>query len=243
MNAPSDPSAKTSRRGLFLGLGGLVAVAAGWQVWLGRRSVTFEPVPGLPGWRQMSGRVTGGSAANAIFAGIGETNTPAPIAPDKLRGVLYRESGAGLPAAIFTDVNCPNCARLEAKLLGREGLSITWHDLPLLAPSSEVAARAMIAGELQGRPEFRERVRATAPGRLNTARLTQMAEADGLDALQLLRDMDGSAVTDRLTLTKRAADTLGAWGTPGLTIGQTFVLGDVSSDILDQIIAFERARA
>lgn len=236
---------KTNRRDL-LGLGaGLVAVATGWQLWLGReKPLVFEPIAGLPGWRRIAfDSVTGtaGSPADAIFLGIGASETLPPILPAALCATLYPSKGKGIPAAIFTDVNCPNCASLEAKLKARSALlALNWHDLPLLGPTSENAARAMTAGDLQPNgTAFRQAVLNTQPGRLMPAVLSRLAAQSGLNGQRLLADMASEDVSAILKTTRRAADTLGVWGTPGFTIGRTFVLGDVREDVLDQLIAQE----
>ena len=231
---------------LFLGVG-LAAVATGWQLWLRRpQAILFEPIANLPSWRRIVfDGVTGssGNAANAAFVGIGDTEILPPLPGHELCGELYASQGDGIPVAIFTDVNCPNCASLEAKLKARsDQLSINWHDLPLLGQTSERAARAMSAGDLQEKgAEFRQVVMRTAPGRLVSANLESIAAQIGLDGAQLLADMNGPVVEAKLRRTRQAAATLGVWGTPGFTIGRTFVLGDMREDILDQLIAEEIA--
>ena len=234
-------STHNRRNLLFLGAG-LAAVATGWQLWLGRtKPLVFEPIAGLPTWRRIAFEgVTGtsGNSTNAVFVGIGDTEILDPLTADELCGELYASKGNGIPVAVFTDVNCPNCASLEAKLKARKHqLSINWHDLPLLGQSSERAARAMAAGDLQDNgAAFREAVLRTSPGRLMPANLQIMATQTGLDGARLLADMNGPVVEARLRRTRQAASTLGVWGTPGFTIGRTFVLGDMRAKVLDLLI-------
>jgi protein-disulfide isomerase len=40
---------------------------------------------------------------------------------------------------------------------------------------------------------------------------------------------------------RRAANTLGIWGTPALTIGRTLVMGDIPAKTLDLLIEDETA--
>lgn len=237
-----------NRRDLFKFGAGLAAVAFGWQIWLGReKPLVFEDIPGLAGWRRVAlGGVTGtaGSASDAIFVGLDQTETLAPLSPQALCPLLYPNVAKGIPAAIFTDVNCPNCASLEAKLKARgDVLALNWLDLPLLGPTSENAARAMIAGDLQGGDAFRQKVLRTSPGRLRPAYLGELADSSGLNAQRLLSDMNSAQVDAILRQTQRAAQTLGVWGTPGFTIGRTFILGDVSEEVLDQVIEEAQADA
>lgn len=235
----------TNRRNL-LGLGaGLVAIAAGWQTWLGReRPISFQTIDGLPGWRRITfASVTGtnGSATDSVFLGLENTNSPPPFSSDALCKTLYPKAAKGIPAAIFTDVNCPNCTRLEAKLNARSNaLALNWHDLPLLGPTSERAARAMVAGDQQpGGDAFRQTILRTSPGRLQPAKIQKLAEQAGLNAQRLIKDMNGAQVSATLLASRRAAATLGVWGTPGFTIGRTFVLGDMPENTLDQLIELE----
>ncbi|MEP0564064.1 MAG: DsbA family protein, partial [Paracoccaceae bacterium] len=223
----------------------LAAVATGWQFWLGRETpLQFEPIPNLPNWRRIAFEgVTGsgGSATNAVFVGLDDSEPFAPLSANALCAMLYPIQGKGIPAAIFTDVNCPNCASLEAKLKRRnDQLDLNWHDLPLLGPTSETAARAMVAGDLQANgAAFRAAILNTSPGRLMPAVLSNLARQNGLDGDRLLADMDSDTVTTALKENRRAAETLGVWGTPGFTIGRTFVLGDMHDDVLDQLILQE----
>lgn len=236
---------KTNRRDLLLLGGALAAVAGGWQVWVNRpRQLAFEPIEGLPGWRRIAtGSVTGsgGSATDAVFLGIDESEPLPPLSASVLCSTLYSKQAKGIPAAIFTDVNCPNCASLEAKLRARSDiLALTWHDLPLLGPSSTTAARAMIAGDLQPNgAAFRQSILMTSPGRLSPPVLFRLAEEHGINPDKLLNDMSDPRVDATLRTTQRAAATLGIWGTPGLTIGRSFVLGDIRSSDIDQLIEAE----
>ena len=236
---------KTNRRSLLLLGAGLAAIAGGWQFWVHRpRPLAFSPIEGLPGWRRLStDRITGsgGSATDAIFLGIDDGDTMPPLPADTLCETLYPKQTTGIPAAVFTDVNCPNCASLEIKLKARSNrLALNWHDLPILGRSSEIAARAMIAGELQSNSaDFRQRIMNTSPGRLTPPGLHRLATAHDLDPDRLLKDMSSPEVSATLQTTRRAAQTLGVWGTPGFTIGRTFVLGDMPAHILDQLIEQE----
>ncbi len=237
-------SSTTNRRDLLLLGTGLAAVALGWQAWLAHsKPLNFEPISDLPGWRRIAfDGVTGsGSASDAVFVGIGTSETLAPLSVSALCATLYPSPAKGIPAAVFTDVNCPNCARLEAKLKTRSHmLDLNWLDLPLLGPTSDIAARAMTAGDLQAKgASFRQAVLNTSPGRLMPGVLHRLAEQTGLNGDRLLTDMEGDLVALRLKQTRRAAQTLGVWGTPGFTIGRTFVLGDMRESVLDQLIAEE----
>ena len=192
--------------------------------------IVYAPIEGLPGWGRVafdSITLPGGSATGALLVGLGE------------EGIRDQ----GIPAAFFTDVNCPNCQSLETKLKARrDRLDLTRVELPLLGPRSEDWARFVLALDLQdGAEGFGPRGdRGPAGGSLVGA--LSRAEAVGLNVTQIRADMAGPVVEDRLAMHFAAAETLGIWGTPALTIGSTLVLGDLRGDTLDQLIANEAGR-
>ena len=112
--------------------------------------------------------------------------------------------------------------------------------MPLLGPASEIAAKAAVAADLQG--QYAGFIEALARGgfRPSAAHMARVAETIGLDGPRLARDMEGKEVADRLMMSRRAAATLGIYGTPGMTIDRTLVIGEVSMDALDRLIALEK---
>ena len=242
---------KTSRRDLLLGLGAIAVVGGGWQAWVHRpRAMTFEPIENLPGWRQtVFEGVTaprGGLSATAAFAGIGnQTFTPTTLSPARLCQTLFQNAKDGkTPVAAFSDFFCPYCRTLTQRLAARSAdpasnLALTWHELPLLGPSSVIAARAAVAAGLQGRyPEFQAAMTGSQ-FRPTTRHIAETAETAGVRPGQLLVDMDGPVVASRLSRSKNAARTLGIYGTPALVIGRTLVIGEISDRHLDELLAAE----
>lgn len=237
---------KTSRRDLFLGVGALAAVAAGWRLFVNRsKPLEFEPIPGLDGWRQThSGDLTsiGGNASSAVLAGIGDENIT-PLSKNGLCPALYQNRKGGVPVAVFSDFYCPNCRTLDARLAARTDLAITWHQLPLLGPSSEIVARALMAADLQdGYVALRDQLLAT-PFRPMLHSILEAAINAGLDAETLGHQMHQSTVQTRLAETRSAAETLGIFGTPSFTIGRTLAIGAMDSDQIDELVNAERETA
>ena len=253
MTSETQPRRKTSRRDLLVGAGTLALVAGGWQLWIQRtRDLVFTPIDHLPGWKiaQTEGfSAPGGSASTAIFLGIGESDAaPEPFAPDDLSFALYSFRFHGRARlAVFSDFFCPFCRVLTKWLAERASnrknkLDVVWHELPLLGPSSVVAAKAAVAASLQRRyPAFQGALLAS-PFRPSKAFLRDTGLKAGLDPEKLLRDMESDTVAARLERSRRAAETLGIYGTPALTIGRTLVIGQISEGQLDALIADERRR-
>lgn len=232
-----------SRRNLFLGIGALAAVAGGWQWVVNRpRPLEYAAIPGLDGWRQtQAGGITapGGNAMSSVLIGIdGEDVTR--LSPTELCPALYRNRDGGVPVAVFSDFFCPNCRTLDARLAARRDLAITWHQLPLLGPSSKLVAHALMAADRQdGYAAMRDQL-LSAPFRPMLQTFLEAAILAGLDAERLGRDMHESAVAARLATTRSAAETLGVWGTPAMTVGRTLAMGALDNNQLDQLIEAER---
>lgn len=233
----------TSRRNLFLGVGALAAIAWGWHKFGVRsRTLKFSPLSGLDGWQQtQSGGITspGGNATSAVFAGI-DSEEITPLSSNGLCPALYQNREGGVPVAVFTDFFCPNCRLLDARLATRDDLAITWHQLPLLGPSSKLVAQSLMAADRQGGYRAMQDRLLAAPFRPMLQNFLEAAIVAGLDAERLGRDMFESSVANRLAESRSAAETLKVWGTPALTIGRTLAMGALDSAQLDQLVEMER---
>ena len=234
----------TSRRGLLIGAAALGAVAWGWQrYFVGRENLTPVDIPGLPGWQRIDlAGVSGarGSATGAVLVGIDESEAADPLPADALCDVLFQPPEEGkVSVAVFSDFFCPYCRRLIPRLAARSGedISITWHELPLLGPASEQVARAAIAAELQGGYAAFQKALLTAPFRPTAEAFARAATAAGLQPGTLLLDMNSRDVSERLRETRRAAETLGVYGTPGMVIGRTLVMGEISERSMEKLIS------
>lgn len=224
-------------------MGALAAIALGWQRFGVRsRTLEFAPLPGLEGWQQtQSGGITspGGNSTSAVFAGI-DSEEITPLSSSGLCPALYQNREGGVPIAVFTDFFCPNCRTLDARLARRDDLAITWHQLPLLGPSSELVAQALMAADRQGKYAAMRDQLLTSPFRPMLQSFLEAAIIAGLDAEKLGRDMFESAVANRLAESRSAAETLKVWGTPALTIGRTLALGALDNAQLEQLVEMER---
>lgn len=147
-----------------------------------------------------------------------------------------------VPAAYFYDYQCPICRRLTPILRAQSGITLTWHDLAGLGPASETAAKAAIAARSQGAFDtFHDRLMRAA-FQPNEGYILALAESIGLDNTQLIEDMNAPETTKRVWLSRALAERLAMAGTPGLVIGRTIILGDISAKKLQQIVDLETAR-
>lgn len=206
----------------------------------------FAPIPGAPGFRQLSS-VNGQTTVSGFDPLVG-LSTATPIAqsklPEDLKSSVFPSLTGGLPIAIFTDYNCPNCRvleqRLDAAIVGRD-VSIDIHHLPLLGPYSVEAARVALAAGQQGKETEAHQILSKSREVITPSRITRLASQLQIDSAQLTRDISHPTVDVHLNRAAALAERFGILGTPGLIIGQTFVLGVVSRTILDRLIEIETA--
>ena len=232
------------RRDLLI-VGAAFAVAIAIPPILRRRAITFDFVDleGFPGFRRLDGgRISGGVS---LFAGL---DGPAPAAPegslcDMLFGVGDKQDNR-LPIAVFSDVNCPNCrvveARLERMVQVGTPIRLVYHPLPLLGPNSVWAAKVILAAGLQGAGQAMHRDLMQVILRPGPSAVREAAARHGLDGDRLWSDAGGPQVQAMLNDSLGLGAALGIPGTPGMMIGRTLVIGAMAERDLVQLIELER---
>ena len=144
----------------------------------------------------------------------------------------------------FFDYRCGYCKQfftaLNAVLNEDENLRIVFKELPVLGPSSDLAATAAIAASRQNLyiPFHNRMMR--LKGRFDEKKLFDIAKEVGLDLTQLRTDMDLRGVQGMLDDTKALANKLSISGTPAIIVGSEIVRGAISKDSLKALIAAAR---
>ncbi|WP_299302174.1 thioredoxin domain-containing protein [uncultured Brachybacterium sp.] len=171
---------------------------------------------------------------------------PSEVALPDLTTAESREAGdllaegpvdALVVMVVFTDYQCPYCARWSHDTLPalreyveRGELRIEWRDVNVYGEDSERAARAALAAAMQGRhTEYQQalfdggEIRSSA--QLDEQALIALAEELGLDTEQFTTDLRSEQVAR--TITEHAAQgiELGAVTTPSFVIGGTPSVG------------------
>jgi protein-disulfide isomerase len=150
----------------------------------------------------------------------------------------------------FFDARCGFCKQLhptlEALLRRDPNVRVVMKDLPILGPTSVVAARALLASQRQGRYAAFQDALLTLRGEPTEAVLREQAQRVGLDWTRLRRDMDDPAIARRIETNLRLAQTLGIDGTPAMVIAArpeaaTVVAGAVDLPQLERLVAEARA--
>ncbi|MGR3292057.1 MAG: DsbA family protein [Paracoccaceae bacterium] len=251
----SDPVKPIDRRRLIVGVGALATIAyagyqAGWvQRLLPQKSLPFVQMDNPAGYRLLkAGAITGGFDP---FVGLdGEKSADQlqaalDVQQNVCTALFNADPGASdvVPMAYFFDYQCPICRRLTPRLRALQGVSISWHDLAGLGPSSEMAARASIAARRQGAyDKFHDRLMRTR-FQATTDYAAELAKSIGIDPELLVADMQSDEIMNQIWRSQATADYFGMLGTPGLVIGRTVVIGDIDSTTLNRIVALEQAEA
>jgi protein-disulfide isomerase len=157
--------------------------------------------------------------------------------------------GATVTIVEFADFECPACQRIAPELddlwqKHKDAVRFVYKFMPLpMHPHGEIAARAAIAAQAQGKFWEMDRQLFANGSRLTESDLDTYAKAIGLDLDRFHADSAAAATKVRIDTDRKLADDLGVKGTPTLFInGREY---DAKIDIdewVDREIAESRAR-
>jgi protein-disulfide isomerase len=183
--------------------------------------------------------------------------TPRPGSPDPaarykvkvddafVRGV----SDAKVTLVIFSDFQCPFCARVQPtirdleKHYGSDLRFVAKHNPLAFHNKAELAAQAAEAAGKQGKFfEMHDRLYENARD-ITDAKIADWAKELKLDVSKLKRDMDSTEVLDRVKAHKEQAATLGARGTPAFFVNGRYLSGAQPFDAFKKLIDEELAEA
>lgn len=138
----------------------------------------------------------------------------------------------------YYDYNCGFCraslATIEQLVAEDKNLRVVFKELPVLADSSRLAARAALAAAAQGRfKPFHDALYAAGP--VSAATIATAAKATGVDLAKLPADADA---TIRANL--ELAQKLGITGTPSWVVGDQLLSGALPIERLKEAIAKAR---
>lgn len=146
----------------------------------------------------------------------------------------------------FNDYQCPYCKRshqaLKSVVAADGKVKVIYKDLPILGEPSRIAALAAMAAVKQGKHHALHDALMEASGKLDRARILEIAASVGLDVALLEKDMEDPRFKQLIDRNMALAGALGVRGTPAFVIGDQFVPGAVDADALKQLIAEARRR-
>lgn len=125
----------------------------------------------------------------------------------------------------FFDYQCPHCIDMAPVISdiikNNPDVRIVFKEFPIRGPMSEVAARAAIAANMQGKYyEFSHNLLIVNKP-LTQDVILGVAKQSGLDVDKLQKDMNSDAVSKQLQQNMKLAQDLKLFGTPAFFIGKT----------------------
>ena len=239
-----------------------VLLAAGWTKGvpslgqLGTPDLSFRDLPDLPPFRELTsdGRVStgtgSGGAGAALLVGLPDAVPADPglsglrqrVREDPWTALYGTAVPSAVPVAVFSDVRCPNCRVMEARLSevmasDPAAVRVVRHELPIFGAASVTAARALVAAAVQDvAQDLRDRLLRT-PAVTDLAYVLRVAAQAGLDPDRLRRDMASERVTAALAHSRAVADVFGFIGTPAFAVGRTVFMGTVSTGVLRSLVS------
>ena len=170
----------------------------------------------------------------AGWRGEGDADLPRVLDRPVREGRDHIKGPVGAPLTLveYGDYECPFCSRATGvirELRARFGddLRYVFRHLPLpdVHPHAELAARAALAADAQGRFWQMHDTLFEHQDELEFEDIVGYAEDVGLDAEQFLRDLDDEWISNRIRADVASAEASGARGTPTFFVGNTRHIG------------------
>lgn len=141
----------------------------------------------------------------------------------------------------FFDYRCGYCKRAAGAVTQLQKndarIRVVYKDLPILGEASELAAKAALASNTQGRHQvFHEALLATDRD-ITKDSILSIAGEIGLDAKRLETDMANPEWQTVIDRNRALARDLGISGTPGFIVGTELVPGALDVNGLNELIA------
>lgn len=125
----------------------------------------------------------------------------------------------------FFDYQCPHCIDMvpvvDAIIKANPDVRVIYKEFPIRGPMSEVAARATLAANKQGKYSELSHAILASNQPLTQDLIMQLAKNVGLNVDQLKKDMNDKSVNEQIAGTVKLAKNLKLFGTPAFFIGKT----------------------
>ena len=127
----------------------------------------------------------------------------------------------------FFDYQCPHCVEMtpviEAIIQSNPNVRIVFKEFPIRGPGSEIAARAALAANMQGKYFELHKALMAANRQLNENDVLTIAKAVGLNVDKLKTDMKSDKVSQEIKANYKLAQELKLIGTPAFFVGSSNV--------------------
>ena len=148
----------------------------------------------------------------------------------------------------FFDYNCGYCKRVVgdvAKLIDEDkNVKFVFKELPILGPSSEVAARAAVAVHITEPSKYFAYHRALMEfqGQKSEEIVLDIAKKLGLNVANIKEEMKSSKVSELLAANREVAQAIGVNGTPAFVIGDNLNPGAMDINAMKAAVANARKK-
>lgn len=149
----------------------------------------------------------------------------------------------------FFDYQCSHCISMSSVMnditRSNSNVRVVYKEFPIRGAMSELAARAALAANRQGRYSAFSHALLNEGGLLTEESIYRIAADQGLNVDRLKKDMNSSSIKQTIANNYRLGKDLHLTGTPAFYIGPTnarsvdqltFVLGEMSQSQLQQAI-------
>ena len=144
----------------------------------------------------------------------------------------------------FFDYRCGFCKRAAAAVSQLQQsdarVRVVYKDFPILGEASELAAKAALASNAQGKHRAFHEALLAAKSDLTKEQILHIAGDVGLDVKRLDQDMTDPQWQGVLDRNRRLAKDLGISGTPAFIVGTELVPGALDLKILQDLVARRR---
>jgi len=141
----------------------------------------------------------------------------------------------------FFDYRCGFCKRAAGAVtqLQQEDprVRVVYKDLPILGEASELAAKAALASNIQGKHQAFHEALLASKGDMTKDTILAVAGEVGLDPKKLDADMQSPDLQTIIDRNRALAKDLGISGTPGFVVGTELVPGALDLNGLKELIA------
>lgn len=125
----------------------------------------------------------------------------------------------------FFDYQCPHCMDMAPVMTdiikANPDVRVIYKEFPIRGPLSDMAARAALAANKQGKYSEFSHLLLTSKAPLTEAGIYKTAQDAGLNVDQLKKDMNDKSIQDQLKANVKLAQDLKLFGTPAFFIGKT----------------------
>lgn len=153
----------------------------------------------------------------------------------------------------FFDYQCIHCKKMgpviESLIKKNKELRVVYKEFPIFGKDSETASKIAISAALQNKYDGLQKSLFNVKGRLNEAKIMEIAKDSGLDMEKLKTDMNSPKVAGILKDNRELAEKIRLMGTPAFVILSTpngkynpssvdaaFIPGAASEDTLQELI-------